>query len=95
MQGLFVRTPADALGPASSWRRPKSKKEVRELVKAGHLDCVKVEATSVFDNEYEGAITQDCLPLGEIIYFVGPDPYIKRAFYGTITRNTKGEVVVK
>lgn len=71
MQGLFI-----------DGRRPKSKKEIKEAVKAGQWDRVSVEATSFFGNEYDGPLVT--APLGDI-YFVGPDPHTKRNFYGRIT----------
>ena len=68
MQGIFI-----------DGRRPKSKKEVREAVaRGGHVD---LEATSIFGDELEGPVED--LPLGSYP-FVGPDPYTKRTFYGTI-----------
>ena len=69
MQGIFI-----------GLDRPKSKKQVREQVE---VDATKVrlEATSVFGNEYDGPVSQ--APDGEY-YFVGPDPYTKRNFYGTV-----------
>ena len=78
MQGIYI-----------GMTRPKSKKAVREAIAAG--DAVYLEATSLFGNEYEGAV--DTAPDGQY-YFVGPDPHTKRNFYGTITvRN--GAVSVK
>lgn len=79
MQGIFL---IDERGT----RRPKSKKEVKEVL-AATPERVIIEATSLFGNEYNGVA--DLLPLdeqykGEKIYFVGPDPYTKRNFYGTI-----------
>jgi hypothetical protein len=78
MQGVFV-----------NYERPKSKKAVKEAVANG--DLVGLEATSVFGNEYDGLVTE--APDGTY-YFVGPDPYTKRNFYGTFTV-TDGKVVVK
>jgi len=81
MQGIYVQE------QGHNPRRPKSKKEVRELA-----DRVLIESTSVFGNEYEGAAVQ--LPEGVKVYFVGPDPYTSRRFYGTIER-VGGVVKVK
>ncbi len=92
MQGLFVREP-NPVGQQLGFRRPKSKKEVRELVKAGHLDCVKVEATSFFGNEYDGPLTG--APRGSDIYFCGPDPHVRRNYYGMIHVGLDGKVTVK
>ena len=75
MQGIFV-----------NGRRPKSKKEVKEAVAANPLR-VRIEATSVFGNEYDGVLTS--APNGSYT-FVGPDPHTSRKFYGTITVSERG-----
>lgn len=80
MQGIYV-----------GYRRPKSKKEIRELVKEGKADQVSLEATSMFGNEYDGPVSE--APDGTYT-FVGPDPYTKRMFYGNIVKKG-GKVVVK
>ena len=79
-QGLFYKG-----------RRPKSKKEIREAVKNGEAERVSVEATSMFGHEYDGPLSE--APDGRIT-FVGPDPYTRRRFYGTITVRD-GKVTVK
>lgn len=71
-------------------RRPKSKKEVKEIA-ASDPSNVYVEATSIFGNEKSG--TLDKLPNGTYT-FVGPDPYTKRNFYGNIVK-TNDKIVVK
>jgi len=73
MQGLFI-----------NYRRPKSKKEVVEAIKASP-DSVSLEATSIFGKEYEGPITE--MPENTNVACVGPDPYTRRDFYLTIVRN--------
>jgi len=78
MQGVFI-----------NGRRPKSKAEVKRAVADG-LN-VTVEATSIFGNEYEGPVAD--APTGTI-YFVGPDPYTSRKFYGQIVCGA-GKVTVK
>jgi hypothetical protein len=75
MQGLYIDT-----------RRPKSKKEVREML-ANDPKRVSLEATSWFGNEYQGDVRG--MPEGVEILFVGPNPHSDRRFYGGITR--KGE----
>ena len=70
MQGIFV-----------NHARPKSKKAVKEAI-AADPSRVSLEATSMFGNEYDGPISE--APRGSYS-FVGPDPYRKRSFYGTIT----------
>jgi hypothetical protein len=69
MQGIFI-----------NGQRPASKKAIKEAVVAGGR--VRIEATSMFGNEYDGDVSQ--APDGKYT-FVGPDPYTKRNFYGTIT----------
>ena len=68
MQGIFVKG-----------ERPRSKKQVKEAVEGGAN--VRLEATSVFGNEYDGLVNE--APAGNYA-FVGPDPYRARNFYGTI-----------
>lgn len=80
MQGVFL-----------NGARPKSKKQVREAVAAGQR--VRIEATSWFGDEYDGPL--DGYEGTKPIYFVGPDPYTKRSFYGQITRGKDGAWVVK
>jgi hypothetical protein len=70
MQGIWI-----------NGQRPKSKKAVKEAVAAG--ESVALQATSVFGNEYDGPVTE--APDGSYT-FVGPDPYTKRNFYGTIKK---------
>lgn len=73
MQGLYLK----------GYIRPASKKAVKEAL-AVSADNVTAEATSVFGNEYGGLISD--MPDNSEVHFVGPDPYTKRNFYGTITR---------
>jgi hypothetical protein len=68
-------------------RRPKSKKEIKEAIVADPSQ-VSVEATSWYGNEYDGPMHQ--APYGLRIYFVGPDPYTNRRFYGSIEVTEKG-----
>jgi hypothetical protein len=79
MQGIFVK-----------YARPKSKKQIRETV-ADAPGSVSIEATSLFGNEYDGPVSE--APPGAY-HFVGPDPYTKRNFYGTITVKPDGTVKV-
>lgn len=78
MQGIWINPVAEG-----NFRRPKSKKEIRELVTLGLLDRINVEATSLFGNDEFGGTLANA-PTGRID-FVGPDPYVKRSFYGSIT----------
>ncbi len=71
MQDIFV-----------DYRRAKSKKEVK-MIALEDPSRVSLEATSVFGNEYDGPIMD--APDGTYT-FVGPDPYTKRVFYGTIVK---------
>lgn len=77
MQGIFI-----------NGERPKSKKAVREAIANG--ESVRIEATSWHGNEYDGPVTS--APIGQIA-FVGPDPFTKRNFYGTIVVSANGIVV--
>lgn len=71
MQGIFLQG-----------RRPKSKAELKRFIAdGGDLSRVRVEAPSMFGNEFDGPLSE--APNGTIT-FVGPDPYTKRNFYGTI-----------
>ena len=72
MQGLFIRG-----------NRPASKKAVKDfLANGGDPGSIWIEAPSMFGNEYDGPVDQ--APNGSYT-FVGPDPYTKRSFYGTLT----------
>tara|TARA_R110000787_G_scaffold37412_12_gene95064 strand:- start:580 stop:822 length:243 start_codon:yes stop_codon:yes gene_type:complete len=73
MQGAFV-----------SGSRPKTKKAFKEAVKATP-GKVRIEATSVFGNDYDGLVSE--MPEGKQMYVVGPDPYTKRSWYANVTRN--------
>lgn len=70
--------------------RPKSKKEVRFC----KPEDVVVQGTSPFDTLIpDGCCTRAIdLPDGTY-YFVGPDPYTSRKFYGTI-KKFNGKVTV-
>lgn len=87
MQGIYVQSEV-----GGNYHRPKSKKQIKELIAAGELHRVYAEATSMFGNEYNGGLDQ--APAGTIT-FVGPDPYYKRNFYGNITVRPDGSVIVK
>lgn len=81
-------------------RRPKSKKEVREVVATGDLSRIELENTSAFSNDYDCSladfIARDTVPqVTTRIDFVGPDPYTKRTFFGNIFVNPTGKVTVK
>lgn len=83
MQGIFI-----------NFRRPKSKKEIKEFVSdPAKRSGVAFEATSMFGNEFAGSVTQ--MPIGQKIMFVGPDPFRKRSFYGSITRKSETEFKVE
>ena len=80
MQGIFIKS-----------QRPASKKAVREAI-AADPSSVRLEATSLFGNEYDGPVSD--MPEGEVIYIVGPDPYTARNFYGQVKR-TGSKITVK
>lgn len=77
MQGIFLE----------GYRRPKSKKEVKEAI-AADPDKVMIEQTSLFNNEYGGPVSE--MPDNVTITFVGPDPQVSRKFYGNIKRTQNG-----
>ena len=81
MEGLFI-----------SGRRPKSKKAVKEAV-ATAPETVTVEVTSMFSDDPGGDITEYVERKGGFT-FVGPDPYTKRSFYGTVKVGKTGKLVV-
>ena len=66
-----------------NYNRPKSKKEVKEAIKA-NPKSVSLEATSFFGNEYDGPITE--MPENKMVFVVGPDPERSRKYYLNITR---------
>ena len=63
--------------------RPASKKFIKESVTKDPAS-VSLEAVSPYGKEYDGPISS--MPEGVKVSFVGPDPYAKRDFYGSITR---------
>lgn len=78
-QGAFV-----------GYSRPKTKKALREAVAADPSE-VRLEATSMFGNEYDGSLSD--APTGQTFYVVGPDPYTKRSWYAQVSWDgTKGRV---
>jgi hypothetical protein len=80
MQGVFI-----------DGRRPKSKKEIREVV-ALDPARVRLERTQlVGDSEYDGLVSH--MPVGKFM-FVGPDPYTQRKFYGSIVRRAADDKLV-
>jgi hypothetical protein len=83
MQGIFENDGYNVM------TRPKSKAAIRRMNPAH----VWIEATSMFGNDYEGRAVD--MPTGSKVFFVGPDPYAKRTFYGSIERNADGSLVVK
>lgn len=74
MQGTFI-----------NGRRPASKKELREALRDSP-DRVRIEATSIFGDEYDGPASE--MPEGVSATIVGPDPYTKRNWYGQIVRKS-------
>lgn len=89
MNGIFLNDYDPPL--AGKWRRPKSKKEVKEFA-TNNPAQVQVEYTALFHEErvilthHTGARTID---------FVGPDPYTSRKFYGNIIIGADASIVVK
>jgi hypothetical protein len=68
-------------------RRPRSKKEI----KGWEPRDIVIEATSLYGDEWEGPAS--LMPQDRPAFFVGPDPYTSRRFYGKIVRSG-GKVVV-
>jgi len=83
MDGLFI-----------DGRRPKSKKEVKDIVAAGEIGRISVESTSLFAKDDDGGSLDAVLARKGKVAFVGPDPYTKRSFYGTVTLKGTGKLVV-
>jgi hypothetical protein len=76
MDGIYVNI--DGKG----WVRPRSKKEIREIVSTNPKG-VRIERTSLFGSGNDSDDIVD-LPSGKQVTFVGPDPYNRRNFYGTL-----------
>lgn len=70
-------------------KRPKSKKAIKEAVADGKY--VTLESTDVFGQGYSGAIEN--APNGTH-FFVGPDPYTNRKFYGQVVVK-EGKITIK
>ena len=75
MDGIFV-----------NYNRPKTKKAIKDAI-AANPATVSIDSTSMFGG-YGGPVSD--APDGSYP-FVGPDPYTKRSFYGTITK--KGDKI--
>lgn len=85
-------------------RRPKSKKEVREVVALGDegLRRIELENTSAFNNKFDCTLHDFVNDGAHAVHgrearidFVGPDPYRSRKFYGNIYITATGKVTVK
>ena len=89
-QGIFIID--DEVGFED---RPKSKKQLKDLIATGKLDTIYVEAVNLIGPEqYAGPVTKEILEEQGEITFVGPSPYTARNFYGKFFINKKGEVSV-
>lgn len=67
-----------------------TKKALTEMVKA-NPDSVTVYDTSAFDPDPN--YTAKDMPMDEVFYIVGPDPYKDRKWYAQIKRTDKGTTV--
>jgi hypothetical protein len=74
-----------------NYKRPKSKAEIKDMVMGNAKKGIEatpgnvsVECTSMFPGGFDGNITN--MNVGQKVTFVGPDPYKKRTFYGSIKR---------
>lgn len=76
MDGIFI-----------NGQRPKSKKAVKEAL-LSEPETVTIEYTSMHGTP--GPSNPLDLSPGRPVHFVGPDPYTKRNFYGTIERTRDG-----
>jgi hypothetical protein len=65
-------------------KRPASKKAIKEAVANLSENRIRLEATSLFGDEYDGSITD--APDG-MYTIVGPDPYTSRKFYGNFKKS--------
>lgn len=71
--------------------RPKSKKAVKEAI-ATDPQSVTLDITEFMK---EQTLSLEAVKVNHDYYFVGPDPYNSRKFYGTIRADSDGKVVVK
>jgi hypothetical protein len=78
MDGIFIRD--GRTHKAWGNERPTSRKEVKTLVET-NPEIVEIEGTSFFGTPYSGPVTE--APDGEY-HFVGPNPHVRRNFYGTL-----------
>lgn len=69
----------------------KTKKALREAVAQRGAENVRVEDTSMFDNK--GVVSIASL-VGTSADIVGPDVYNNRAWYASVRRNVRGEIVI-
>lgn len=77
--GIFIQD-------GGNWRRPKSKKEIREA----KVENISIEGTSLYSPISGSLSDREKFPVGSKVTFVGPDPYSNRKFYGTITVTADG-----
>ncbi len=68
-------------------RRPPTKKSLKEAIQQDPFNPtnVRIEATSLFGNEYDGPLS--AAPNNARFTVVGPDPYTSRKWYATISMN--------
>ena len=77
MQGIYL------VNDTGHYVRPVSKREVKDHLARKGPRWIVLEPTSLFGSEYDGPISD--APDGTF-YFVGPDPYKSRKFYGSIVK---------
>jgi hypothetical protein len=74
-------------------KRPVSKAALKRAL-ADAPESVEFDTTSMFDGG-AGPYSGTELPVGVTLSVVGPDPYTRRNWYGTIVRNARtGKVTV-
>lgn len=81
-QGIWISDGKD-------FRRPKSKREIKDTLP----ERIKLESAALFSgSEFHGLVSD--APVGTY-FFVGPDPYNNRRFYGQVVVSDNGQVFVK
>ena len=72
-------------------RNLRTKKSLKDAVKADPT-AVTFYSTGMFGDQFNGPVSD--LPVGATLTVVGPDPYSKRDWYASVTRNGKGTITV-
>lgn len=74
---------------------PLHKKEIATFLAqpqtAAYLSAIELENTAFLNDDYSGPLSR-APRLSKGYYFVGPDPYISRKFYGNLYWDIKSEL---